>query len=1488
MRRAALALALAAALIAPASAAAHPLGNFTVNQYARLDVAPDAVRVLLLLDMAEIAALRERPRIDADGDGTVSAPERRRYAAAAAARLAQGLGLTIGGRPAALRAESAVLTLPPGQAGLSTLRLRVLYTSAAPGLGDRAVPIALALRNYPERIGWREVVATAAPGADLARASVPAIDRTRELTAYPQGLLQDPLDVRSASLEATPGDGTPGAAPLQSVDSAPPARRRRSLRRPAGERHGARGVLLALAPGPALRLAARPHARPRQVHRRGLPGRLARHARHALYLGATVTVSHVASVLTLGLVTLTLSEWILPEQLYPWLTLASGLMVVGIGLRRCGRARAHAARAARRAAEPAAGCAAAGMAMRTPTSTATPTGAVTSTAAQAHGHSHAPPDDLSLRALIGVGVPAASCPARPHWSCCWRPRAAQDRVRAGSDRRVLARHRGRDQRHRPARAVRARHRVAGAAGRAPDRDAPGRLRRRRHLRRGGHRPARDSGRLLAFSGAPCAPIWEPWLVARSSASSWPCSICTVGVALALSRQIQRQEAAERSGAATAARTQVETKVSGIASNLASLARLSGRNEFEFGLAIEPWAFQALSSSLLRQSGVQGVFWMPAVLGRLRGLTETTYGVPIVTAGHDPAPERGLYLPIVRAAPAANYLSALGRDLWADPSLRAAMVRARDSAEYAVADPVAIVPGDPTSIIFQAVYATRTVPQGEIGRSEDLSGYVAVVLSPEGLVGDIERSVPGVGAVQLADVGGGLLYTSPSPMGEPVEERINLPGEDWTLRVGLHGGGTIRHVAPLVTLVGGLLLAILVGLLGRHLANRRSYAEALVRERTAELEEVAAKLGDAKASYERLTANIAEVLFTVELDDEDRARTLFDGGGMERLLGGRLPEGADAAEFWRGRVHPDDREQLQDAFTRASAEGRAEAEVRVAGLDGVTRWIRTSYQAEREAAGRRLVHGVASDVTEQRRGAEATRRLSLLARYSSDIVVAIARDLTVLSINKNGAARLGWEPTEIVGHSWERFVSPEHRESTRVQIAADFENRTGAHAETLCLTREAQPCWVSWNGVFDAQSDQMYYIGRDVTVQVDARAEAERRSRTDPLTDLPNRRHLLDEASAELSRAGRSGQHPAILMADIDHFKASTTATATAARRGADRVAGGCAARCAEYDAVARWGGEEFCALRAAARRPGGRASAVRREAARDRRRRAGALPDGSLLGSRISVGVAAPRRARPSRGWSTTPTARSTPPSGAAATASRRLRHDAETCSPTSPRRTAWPRRSRSPPACARACPRRTLAGRRALHGDRAAPRPDGARSSRCRLGGWLHDVGKVAIPDSILAKRGPLDEGEWAIMRAHPIIGEELIAPRPGLRRGRARRAAPPRALGRRRVPGRPRRRARSRSRRASWPPPTPTARSRRRALPQGLAARGGDGRAAPQRRHPSRPGRGRRALRPARRAGGRGCATASSTAPPLRRSSEPRRRDAPRCGPRARGPLT
>jgi hypothetical protein len=44
------------------------------------------------------------------------------------------------------------------------------------------------------------------------------------------------------------------------------------------------------------------------------------------------------------------------------------------------------------------------------------------------------------------------------------------------------------------------------------------------------------------------------------------------------------------------------------------------------------------------------------------------------------------------------------------------------------------------------------------------------------------------------------------------------------------------------------------------------------------------------------------------------------------------------------------------------------------------------------------------------------------------------------------------------------------------------------------------------------------------------------------------------------------------------------------------------------------------------------------------------------------------------------------------------------------------------------------------------------------KLGSILHDVGKIGVPDSILLKEGSLDEREWALMRRHPVIGEQML----------------------------------------------------------------------------------------------------------------------------------
>jgi len=51
---------------------------------------------------------------------------------------------------------------------------------------------------------------------------------------------------------------------------------------------------------------------------------------------------------------------------------------------------------------------------------------------------------------------------------------------------------------------------------------------------------------------------------------------------------------------------------------------------------------------------------------------------------------------------------------------------------------------------------------------------------------------------------------------------------------------------------------------------------------------------------------------------------------------------------------------------------------------------------------------------------------------------------------------------------------------------------------------------------------------------------------------------------------------------------------------------------------------------------------------------------------------------------------------------------------------------------------------------------------ARISVGGFLHDLGKIAIPDSILNKEGPLTDSEYAIMKTHPEVGQRLLAGHP------------------------------------------------------------------------------------------------------------------------------
>ena len=304
MRRLVLLAVGAAALALPALAAAHPLGNFTINRFSRVEAPGQRVYVRYVLDMAEIPTFQA---------GHIDVP-------AYARRIARNAHLVVDGRPASLVPVRTALAHPLGAGGLHTTRLEVVL--AGPSLPGRA-SVAYHDENYSNRIGWKEIVV----GADTRSTS-------DELRAYPKDLLQSPLDTSSVTTSLEAGDGPDVAPALSSGKSleAPDRVADAGFASLVGRSHLSALVILAslaaalfwgaahaLSPGHGKTIVTA-----YLVGQRGTP-------RHAALLGLIVTITHTIGVFALGLVTLALSQFVVPDRLYPWLNLASGLLVVAIG-----------------------------------------------------------------------------------------------------------------------------------------------------------------------------------------------------------------------------------------------------------------------------------------------------------------------------------------------------------------------------------------------------------------------------------------------------------------------------------------------------------------------------------------------------------------------------------------------------------------------------------------------------------------------------------------------------------------------------------------------------------------------------------------------------------------------------------------------------------------------------------------------------------------------------------------------------------------------------------------------------------------------------------------------------------------------------------------------------------------------------------------------------------------------------------------------------
>lgn len=265
------------------------------------------------------------------------------------------------------------------------------------------------------------------------------------------------------------------------------------------------------------------------------------------------------------------------------------------------------------------------------------------------------------------------------------------------------------------------------------------------------------------------------------------------------------------------------------------------------------------------------------------------------------------------------------------------------------------------------------------------------------------------------------------------------------------------------------------------------------------------------------------------------------------------------------------------------------------------------------------------------------------------------------------------------------------------------------------------------------------LNENVRAQMrEAHEQIEIISLTDSLTGLGNRRRLM----TDLERIAATGEPALLVILDLDGFKDyNDTFGHPAGDSLLARLGQRLAAAVGEQGAAYRLGGDEFCAIWHIDEAGHAHAEAVSAAALRER-------GEGFVIAAAHGA-VAMPAEA---------PT-----PEAALHAADLRMYALKQSARPSSS-------------VQSRDVLLRALAELRPQLGEHidavTALAEDVARSlglpahvvEQVGHAAQLHDIGKIAIPDAILNKRGPLDEQEWRFMRRHTIIGERIVSGAPAL----------------------------------------------------------------------------------------------------------------------------
>ncbi|WP_342616770.1 EAL domain-containing protein [Rhodoferax sp. GW822-FHT02A01] len=512
----------------------------------------------------------------------------------------------------------------------------------------------------------------------------------------------------------------------------------------------------------------------------------------------------------------------------------------------------------------------------------------------------------------------------------------------------------------------------------------------------------------------------------------------------------------------------------------------------------------------------------------------------------PEGERAQYAPITLIEPySGQNVTAIGFDIASNAQVEPALRLARDTGSMALSNATNLVQDggkDLKAVVMYLPIYSRGKPVITLrDRRAAISGWVSGPFRVSDLI-------IGLGKQLDADIGISLyegddlspahwLYGERSPVRPDAKDNhlyttrtLNVGGQRWTLIMRSLPDFDAKYVGEdshkIIAAFGGTF-SLLMGWVAWLLATGRDRALTMAHAMTQSLRAVQA---DQDATLDAMP----DVLFELDLD-----------GRYYKYRTSRMNLLAAPPEFFLGKliseVLPHTAAKIcSEALHEANLNGFSVGRQIDIPLGNESHWFELSIakKAEVPNESQRFIM-ISRDITERKRAEEALRIAATAFDSQQGMAITNAQRV-ILQVNRAFTVITGYSSEEVVGKTPSILASGRYDSAFYATMTQALET-TGEWAGEIWNRRksgEVYPEWLSISAVKDNEENITHFVAifSDVSDHVQALAQIDALAFYDPLTQLPNRRLLLNRLDQSLHASTRHARKNALLFIDLDNFK----------------------------------------------------------------------------------------------------------------------------------------------------------------------------------------------------------------------------------------------------------------------------------------------------------------------------------------------------------------